>query len=127
MSCRPTCDIELKSHDEEVEDLAEEEEEGVAVVLVLQVVSEGPQQALQLVVLVLDDPVRRPLGQELHQTCGGWNETYHYACDHLREAIVVPTSLHHEPEHPGQVEEEGLKQKYVKEFVISLSIQVQAT
>ena len=58
----------MKSHDEEVEDLAEEEEEGVAVVLVLQVVPEGPQQALQLVVLVLDDAVRRPLGQELHQT-----------------------------------------------------------
>ena len=63
----PTCEIELKGHDEEVEDLAEEEEEGVAVVLVLQVVPERPQQALQLGVLTLDDPVRRPLGQKLHQ------------------------------------------------------------
>ena len=99
----------MKSHDEEVEDLAEEEEEGVAVVLVLQVVPEGPKQALQLVVLVLDDPVRRPLGQELHQTLGGWSDikTSHPACDHLKQAS--PTSLHHEPEHPGQVEEEGLK------------------
>ena len=65
----PTCDVELEGHDEEVEDLAEEEEEGVAVVLVLQVVPERPQQALQLVVLPLDDPVSRTLGQEFHQPC----------------------------------------------------------
>ena len=38
-----TCDIELEGHDDEVEDLAEEEEEGVAVVLVLQVVPERPE------------------------------------------------------------------------------------
>ena len=38
-----TCDIELEGHDDEVEALAEEEEEGVAVVLVLQVVPERPE------------------------------------------------------------------------------------
>ena len=65
--CKPVGEEELPDDHEEIEELAAEEDEGVSVVLVLQVLPEGLEQRVHLGVHVLDDPGRFVLGQVLHQ------------------------------------------------------------
>lgn len=79
-------DEKLTDNDDKVEELAAKENQGVAIVFVLQVVSEGSDQDLKLFVGILNDSFSPALGQKLHEA-----------------------ALHQQPEHARYVEQEGLK------------------
>ena len=95
----------LYDHDKEVEELASYETTEVDVVpdmilhddrcfanlevlLVMNILKEERHQFVSLLLLVLDEPCCCSLAKELHES-----------------------ALHHDPEHPGQVEQDGEEQE----------------